>query len=275
MRLLRTLLLVALTGAIAACSLAREPAKPPMWRIADGDTTIWLIGSMHLLPARADWRNEAVERAMAEADTLVLETDPDATADFDAIAKAPGLPPLAKRVGADRQAALARAIERTGQPADAFDGYKDWAAAVMLATGDAIDSRATAKNGIDAQLWKAFAGRPRIALEKSGDQLRALDMLPPQLQARMLDETLDGGDYDTTYEAWASGDLAAIDKVGPSKELRPFLVTTANRRWADWIAARMGQKGKVLVAVGAGHLAGKESIPDLLKAKGLKVERVQ
>ena len=274
MKLLRALMLVALAGALTACPLAREPAKAPLWRVSDGDTTIWLMGSIHLLPPRIDWRTEVVDRAM-DADTLVLETDPTATSDFDAIAKAPGLPPLAKRVGADRQEALARAIERTGQPGDAYDGYKDWAAAVMLATGDALNSRASAKNGIDAQLWKAFGKKQRVVLEGAGDQLRALDILPAQLQARMLDETLDGADYDTTYEAWATGDLAAIDKTGPSKELRPFLVTAANRRWADWIAARMTTKGKVLVAVGAGHLAGKDSIPDLLAAKGLKVERVQ
>lgn len=274
MKLLRALMLVALAGALTACPMAREPAKAPLWRISDGDTTIWLMGSIHLLPPRIDWRTDAIDRAMG-ADELVLETDPTATGDFDAIGKAPGLPPLAKRIGADRQDALARAIERTGQPGDAFDGYKDWAAAVMLATGDALNSRASAKNGIDAQLWGKFKDRQRVALEKPGDQLRALDILPPQLQARMLDETLDGADYDTTYEAWATGDLAAIDKAGPSKELRPFLVTTANRRWADWIAARMATKGKVLVAVGAGHLAGKDAIPELLKAKGLKVERVQ
>jgi len=273
--MLRALLAVVLASALAACSLAREPATPPMWRVSDGDTTIWLVGSIHLLPPRVDWRSATVDRAIDAADTLVLETDPTAPSDFDAVAKAPGLPPLAKRVGADRQQALARAIERTGQPSDAFDAYKDWAAAAMLATGDALDSRATAPDGVDAQLWRAFRGKQRVALERPDDQLRALGMLPPQLQARMLDETLDGADYDATYDAWATGDLAAIDKVAPSKELRPFLVTAANRRWTDWIAARMRRPGKLLIAVGAGHLAGTDSMPDLLKAKGLKVERVQ
>ena len=275
MKTIRGLIVIALVGALAACGITHDRATPPMWKVSDGDTTVWLLGSMHLLPSRADWRSDTVTRAINGADTLVLETDPTATADFDAVGKAPGLPPLAKRVGADRQTALARAIERTGQPGDAFDGYKDWAAAVMLATGDALSSRATAQNGVDAQLWAAFAKRQRVALEQPGEQLRALDMLPPQLQARMLDEAIDGADYDTTYAAWASGDLPAIDRVAPSNPLRPFLITAANRRWTDWIAARMGRPGKVLVAVGAGHLAGKDSIPELLKAKGLKVERVQ
>jgi uncharacterized protein YbaP (TraB family) len=269
------LIAATLAAMLAACSVATEPAKPPLFVVRDGDTTIWLMGSMHLLPPRTDWRADAVKSAIGAADTLVLETDPEADGGFDAIAKAPGLPPLAKRVAPDRQGALAKAIRRTGQSAGAFDGYKDWAAAVMLSTGDALDAGATAKDGADADLWKAFSAKKRVALEQPGDQLRALDILPPQLQARMLDEALDEPDYETTYEAWARGDLSALDKAGPSKELRPFLITAANRRWANWIAKRMGQPGKVLVAVGAGHLAGKDSLVDLLAAKGLKVERVQ
>ena len=271
----RALIAVALAGLLAACSLASEPATPPMWKVSDGDTTVWLLGSMHLLPPGTDWRDAAVDRAIGDADTLVLESDPDATSDFDALAKAPGLPPLAERVSPDRREALDKAIARTGQPADAFDGYKDWAAAVMLDTGDAIDAGATAKDGVDATLWDAFRGKTRVALEAPGAQVRALDILPPQLQSRMLDEALDGPRYESVLDAWSRGDLVALDQASASKELRPFLVTAANRRWADWIAARMGQKGKLLVAVGAGHLVGQDSIADLLAAKGLKVERVQ
>jgi uncharacterized protein YbaP (TraB family) len=272
---MRALIAVALAATLAACSLASEPAKPPMWKVSDGDTTIWLLGSMHLLPPGTDWRDAVVERAIGEADTLVLESDPDAKSEFDTLAKAPGLPPLTERLGPDRRAALDKAIARTGQPAEAFDGYKDWGAAVMLDTGDALDAGATAKDGVDATLWTAFAARKRVTLEAPGAQVRALDILPPQLQRRMLDETLDGPRYESVLDAWEAGDLAALDKAGASKELRPFLVTAANRRWADWIAKRMGSKGKVLVAIGAGHLAGKDSIPDLLSAKGFKVKRVQ
>jgi len=271
----RALIAVGVAGLLAACSLGGEPAKPPLWRVSDGDTTVWLLGSMHLLPPGTDWRGAAVERAIGDADTLVLESDPTATGGFDAISKAPGLSPLADRLDPARRDALDKAIARTGQPAEAFDAYKDWAAAVMLGTGDATDAGATAKDGVDAILWAAFAKKKRIALEQPGDQVRALDILPPQLQRRMLDEALDGPRYETVLDAWAHGDLTALDKASASTELRPFLVTAANRRWADWIAARMGSKGNVLIAVGAGHLVGADSIVDLLKAKGLKIERIQ
>jgi uncharacterized protein YbaP (TraB family) len=271
----RILIVATFAATLGACSLASKPATPPMWKVNDGDTTVWLLGSMHVLPPGTEWRGAAIERAIGEADTLVLESDPYATSDFAAIAKAAGLPPLNERVGADRRGALDEAIARTGQPADAFDGYKDWGAAVMLGTGDALDAGATAKDGVDAVLWAAFRAKERVALEGAGDQLRALDILPPQLQHRMLDEAFDGPRYESVLDAWEHGDLAELDKASASKELRPFLITAANRRWADWIAARIGQKGKLLVAVGAGHLVGAESIVDLLKTKGLKVERVQ
>ena len=44
---------------------------------------------------------------------------------------------------------------------------------------------------------------------------------------------------------------------------------TGMRRWADWIAARMQTPGTVFVAVGAGHLAGKDSVLVQLAERGI------
>ena len=49
----------------------------------------------------------------------------------------------------------------------------------------------------------------------------------------------------------------------------------ASARWAEWIEKRMDQPGTVFIAVGAGHLAGKDSVETMLEAKGLEVDRVQ
>ncbi len=271
------LLIVMLTAAaLASCSVS-TPAKPPMWRVSDGDTTVYLLGSMHLLPSGTDWRDEAVNAAIADADTLVLESDPQAKTDFAAVARAPGLKPLAERLGPDKQNALMKAIARTGQPESAFDDYKDWAAAVMLGTGDALEAGATAKRGVDAVLWTDFKRRKRttIALEQPGAQLQALDILPPELQHLMLEDAITGPGYDSTLGAWSDGDVAALDKATGPKTLRAFLVLAPNKRWSGWIAKRMAQPGKLLVAVGAGHLVGEQSIVEMLTAKGFKVERVQ
>ena len=49
-----------------------------------------------------------------------------------------------------------------------------------------------------------------------------------------------------------------------------MMFTERNGRWADWIAARMQTPGTVFVAVGAGHLVGKDSLLVRLAERGIE-----
>jgi uncharacterized protein YbaP (TraB family) len=53
------------------------------------------------------------------------------------------------------------------------------------------------------------------------------------------------------------------------------LLRRRNANWSAWIANRMVSPGTVLVAVGAGHLAGDESVQRYLESRGYRVRRVQ
>ena len=53
-----------------------------------------------------------------------------------------------------------------------------------------------------------------------------------------------------------------------------MMFTERNARWADWIAARMQTPGTVFVAVGAGHLAGKDSLLVRLAETRIASQRV-
>ncbi len=53
-----------------------------------------------------------------------------------------------------------------------------------------------------------------------------------------------------------------------------MMFTERNERWADWIRARMQTPGTVFVAVGAGHLAGKDSVLVKLAERGIPSARV-
>ena len=53
------------------------------------------------------------------------------------------------------------------------------------------------------------------------------------------------------------------------------LLTDRNRNWADWVGQRLKQPGTAFVAVGAGHLAGKGSVQDILQKRGYRVRRVE
>lgn len=263
--------------ALGACARGGTvEARPPLWRVSDGDTTVWLLGSIHLLPGNVRWRTPAVERAIAGADELVLESAPGDHTDFAALARGDGLPPLRERVSPVLRPALTAAVARSGAAPASLDAQKSWAAATTLATGEALAAGATVGNGVESVLWGAFAGRRRAAFYRAQDQVRQLDALPPDLQDRMLAAALDSRQaYGPTLDAWARGDLAALDRTAECTPLAGRLIGQPNLAWSAWIAARMRRPGTVLVAVGVGHMAGPYALPAMLARRGLTVERVE
>jgi uncharacterized protein YbaP (TraB family) len=79
--------------------------------------------------------------------------------------------------------------------------------------------------------------------------------------------------------AWKRGDqrvfVRMLDQLkSASPDTYRMLFTERNARWADWIKARMQTPGTVFVAVGAGHLAGKDSLLVRLAERGLPSQRV-
>lgn len=264
--------------ALAGCGKPPIEARPAMWRVSDGDTTIYLLGSIHLLPANIHWRTPLINRAIAASDTLVLESSPEESVDFRATAQGIDLKPARERVSPGKRVLLDAMIAQSGIPRETLDGYKDWALATTLAAGDAIAAGATTRDGIEAKLWSDFksAGKTRLAFYRAKEQLDQLDNLPEADQRKMLENTLSGKEnYGETLRAWASGDIASLEKTAECTPLEGKLVGQPNNRWAQWITTRMKQPGTVLVAVGLGHMAGPYALPKLLAARGLKVERIE
>lgn len=275
--------------ALAACAPAPEtPAHPALWRVADGDTTVWLFGSIHALPPRVAWQTPAVAGAIAAADTLILEVPPAddgaARAQFLALAQQPGLPPLLDRVAADDRGVLARGMAVAGQSPETLDGLKTWAAALTIGAGAGHIADADAGNGVEAVLTRAFAGRAIGALESREGQLRLFDRLPAESQQVLLvqaarDALSASGGYAKLLGAWSCGDEAGLAAdVAPLRRdpvIGTVLVDNRNARWASAIVRRLARPGRMLVAVGAGHLVGPQSVVAMLRARGLAVDRVE
>jgi uncharacterized protein YbaP (TraB family) len=272
---------------------APATAKVALWQIDDGDTKIWLLGTIHALPAKVDWHSPAIDNAIGSASELVLETvidhDPQKTTGLIlALGTAPGLPPIAERVALGKRPALARMIAETKVPTAAFDRLKTWAAAFLLVgltVRDAIgDSN---MSGVETALAERFTAskRPISGLETAAQQLGFFNTLSEEEQRRFLEDTVDSGkkaksDYKTMLRAWLKGDDEAIAHSFDTEEeispvLRDVLIRKRNIAWADWLAKRLEQPGQLLVAVGAGHLAGADSVQKQLAARGIKVTRVE
>jgi hypothetical protein len=141
--------------------------------------------------------------------------------------------------------------------------------------------------GVEAVLRKAFteARKPVDQLETNTEQLGLFDALPESAQRTLLEGAIDApGEMRTQFNsmlaAWARGDVAAIGRtfnedLATSPELRDALIRRRNANWSRWIGRRMAAPGTVFVAVGAGHLAGPQSVVAMLKRDGYRVRRVQ
>jgi uncharacterized protein len=275
-----------------AATKVAAPAKPAMWKIADADTTIYLFGTIHVLPANYKWRTKAFDAAAAKADTLVLEVadlgDNTKTAEvFTRLAMSPNLPPVLDRVPADKRPGLKALIDKVGFPSSALARFESWAVAITLAGGMLKDLDLSPDNGVERKLTEEFtaAKKPIIGLETTELQLGIFDKLPQSAQdmflAGLADEVEDPkAEFDAMLGAWTKGDDKAIattfdDELRQSPELTDALLRNRNANWTAWLTKRLDTPGTVMVAVGAGHLAGVDSVQSMLAKQGVKVTRVQ
>jgi uncharacterized protein len=282
------------TAASGTPAVARSvPVKPALWQVADKDTTIYLFGTIHLLPRDSSWRTKKFDQAVQKSQSLVLETLIDASNPqqlagiMASMGFSSGLPPIASRVPPEKRALLESAIAKSRLPRAVFDRMETWAAAFTLLGVQFQTLGVQGEQGVEAVLRRSFAsqGKQVGQLESNQEQLAFFDRLPEASQRQLLEGSIENPQsmrtqFNSMLQAWLSGDVDAIGRtfnhdLQSSPELKAALLTRRNWNWSQWIERRMAQPGTVMVAVGAGHLAGDASVQRYLQSKGYRIKRVQ
>jgi uncharacterized protein YbaP (TraB family) len=280
-----------LLGSVPAEARTPKIAHPALWEVTDPDTTIYLFGTIHLLPDDLQWRTPKLDDAMASSQELVVETivdEKNPTKLLSAMASlglAKGLPPIMARVPAAQRPALAAAIKKSGVPEMAYNGMKTWMAAFLL-LGDQFKALGLS-GGAEKVLKTSFTGEGKTIgeLETNVEQLSFFDRLPESAQLALLegaieDQKATNTEFSGMLDAWARGDVKGIAQtfdreLSDSPALQQELIEQRNANWSKWIEQRMAEPGTIMIAVGAGHLAGHYSVLELLKRDGYRVRRLQ
>ncbi len=273
-------------------AVAQRTVTPALWVLKDADTTIYLFGTFHFLPPGLNWNLGPVKAAFDSADTLKLEIA-NLEADTPAIAaliaekgKLATGQTLSDGLNTAQQANLNRVIRETNIPPQAISSLRPWLASLYMTVTLYQKMGLDPTKGVDKTLDGLARARniPVEGFETGAEQIAFFTNMAPAQERALLLSTLEDWDQaqktlDGMVNAWARGDANRIgrmlsDSLRSQPELERILMTDRNSQWADWIGARMATPGTVFVAVGAGHLAGPQSVQSYLRKKGFRTQRV-
>jgi uncharacterized protein len=282
---LRRLLALCLLGGLSAGTLAAHAASP-VWVVRGAHSTVYLAGSVHLLPSQEAALPPGFNRAYADSTRLVMELDLgalDPLAPAEWLTEHGALPPgtsLRSVLGEQRYNRVTAAAADLGLPVEVLDTQAPWVVAIELAELEYVHLGFEPQQGVEEQLvHRAQAdGKPTAGLETLDGELSGLPALPREDQLRLVDQTLDElkdtpGEMREVLAAWRRGDAAQLATL-LSGEYRSFpalyrpLVTARNQSWLPQIEQLLKGTGNTLVVVGALHLVGDGGLLELLRKDG-------
>lgn len=273
--------------------LRAEPivkAHPALWHVKGPVGEVYLLGSIHLLPKNIDWHTPAIKTAIAKANVFVFEVSTDEKAQGrirELVAEMGMLPPgqsLRQMLPPPAREDFDAAIKSANLPLGAVDREKPWLVSLQLLVAEGTARHYTPDAGVDhaVMLAAAKAHKPSRFFETIEQQLRLLAGSDDKLQieefaADLKNYKKDEDDLAPMIAAWSEGKadkLAALmnSELADQPDVKKALLTDRNQRWALQIETMLREKRVFFITVGAGHLAGPDGVPAMLRAAGYKVE---
>lgn len=274
-------------------ALAQAPApNPAIWKIRNGAGTVYVFGSLHILPPSFEWRTPEIDAAIGASEIFVFEVpvDNEATArqkDFivknGLLPRGTSLRKVLNRVEYDN---YSRILLGAGLRPDHFARYRPWLAAVVVGLAYVHRRDLTMLDGADDQIieYATNNGRELRYLETIEDQMKLLIMGDDLAQVKALKSQLKAlpravAHTQDLVETWARGDTDRFTKLIEQNftghvEAQDLLLSNRNRAWLPSITDLLATGKTAMVTVGAAHIGGPKGVISLLCAAGHSVERV-
>lgn len=267
---------------------------PAIWKVSDRNSTLYLFGSVHLLPDGFDWQRRDMRAAFDEVGTVFFEIPDNDKSNLEASI-------LQRRFGVyesgDRlsnhldvlaQKHLTAAAYNVKLTPAKLEIFKPWLAADILLMAAAQDSGLLAANSADTALrTKAKqAGKSIEFLDEISTYIEAVALQPDWIQIEALEDTIKNfdtlpADFKKINAAWVVGNTESLerDMLAPAKirspEMFKILFTDRNDKWTKRLDIFMQGDDSAMVVVGIGHMLGEAGLPARLRELGYDVERLR
>ena len=263
--------------------------KNTLWSVKTNKNTLYLLGSLHVLKADSYQFSREIEKAYNESEKIVFETDVGEMYNPVTLQKMMTLgldlsgKTLSQQISDETYGLFKEKVTALGLSVDQFERFKPWFCALTIVGMELRRLGFDPEHGIDKYFFNRAKqdGKEFIFLETADYQLGLFANLDALEQESFLRQTLKdieiiGTMTQEIVRAWKIGD---VDKLGDllhmsfkeQPEMYNRFLIQRNRAWLKKIVNLMNQEKNVLVIVGAAHLAGQESLIELLESKGHQI----
>jgi len=292
-RFLGVAVLLALPTMSIAENALPSHVTPALWRVHGGTSTVYLFGSLHILPPGYHWTTPEIEHAMSASDLFIFEVPVDEAAlqDQKAFIVEHGLLPpkqsLRTLLSANEFQTYSAVLRRAGLKPEHFEHYRPWLAAVMVGLAYLHRDDLVSLKGADDDLmvYARDHEKKSIYLESIREQMELLTNGDDNGHVKALKNLILSLPQSRTqekelFESWSSGDAkhfaALLDGYFKGRpQAREFLVDRRNRDWLRPLKEALAQPNSTaIMTVGAAHIGGEKGLLALLCGEGYDVERV-
>lgn len=282
----------AVFGASLIAGISRaESDQPALWQLKGRTNTVYLLGSVHALRGDAQPLPAPIMRAYREAEILYMEIDLDDLdpGEVQQFTLTNGVLPadqtLAGLMGPERYERVRSEAQKLGLDLDQLGRLEPWVVAISAVQAQVVRLGLDPEAGVEQRLVRAAIRDQKEVrgLETVADQFGVFDRLSFDRQQDFLlmslEEAVDlPAELDELLGAWRRGDvqrLAALMTEGFEQfpDLYQPLVVARNRNWTRQIIDLLDDESDYFVVVGALHLAGADSVIEMLREQGHAAQR--
>lgn len=268
-------------------------ADAMVWKVSNQDGELYLGGTIHMLRESDYPLKPEYTQAFNDSDVIVFETDVMGAMGLDfqqQLMMQMSLPPgktLQSVLNPNTYARLEKFATSRNIPIEMLQSFKPSMAILTITQIELQKIGVSTQSGLESHFTnKAIAAKKSIgSLETLDEQMAILASMGEGYENEYVNGSLDDLDslekeFTSLIKAWKNADLTTIDNKMTQlmkdefPQLYNNLLVKRNFNWLKQINKLIKSPEKEFILVGAAHLAGADSVQNLLIAQGYKVEKL-
>ena len=279
---------------LLGCSLVANTAhaQSSVWQVSKGNDSLFIGGTVHILPKAEMPLPVEFNHAYEQADTIVFEAPVPDPADTNAQMQMLGAlsytnnETLSEKLEPEVKASLENKLSEFGANLEKLDGFRPAMVSIVLMSME-LQKQNLMGEGVDAYYTKKATkdNKTKNYLETMEFQLELYKTMGQGNENDFIKRNLaELNNYNDIFKglltAWREGDTDTLNKVAVEKMQKndpksyKQLFKDRNNNWLPKVEAMFNNDSNEFVLVGAGHLVGEDSLLTLLENKGYSVSLV-